>query len=84
MPLPQRLLSIFAVVVGWRVHTPLECLGLHGYVNELLFWMLAPAVLTLLIVIVAGGRALLGLDRTALLSWLCPRSCAFSSSCIHL
>ena len=78
MPLAvKRLLSIFAVVVSFGisgVHTPLECLGLHGYVNELLFWMLAPAVLTLLIVIVAGGVALCQrrLDRTALIELALP------------
>ena len=56
---PSSGLSIFAVVVSFGI-SGASSLGAsaRGYVSELLFWMLAPAVLTLLIVIVAGGVAL--------------------------
>ena len=35
--------------------TPLACLGLHGYLSKLLFWMLLPPFLVLVILLLSLG-----------------------------
>ena len=55
----QRLLDRMSAVITFGVEigleaTPLECIGLAGHANKLLFWLLMPLVLTLILV---GGCA---------------------------
>ncbi len=52
----KRLLATISLGVTFgfaRVGTPLQCLGWHSYLNNLTFWMVAPVVAALAIVVVA-------------------------------
>jgi hypothetical protein len=72
-------LDTFSTVVTFGMEnvavTPLECMGLAGYVPRLLFWMTFPAAVTLVIVgyvvLSSGSRVLIGqLARASILmSW---------------
>ena len=64
------MLNSFSIAFSFGLSitsTPLECLGLHGYVSTLLFWMLLPIVLVLLIVLLSLGVT------------LCRRKCSLAA-----
>ena len=47
----ESLSSLVALGLSGVATTPLECLGLAGYVPRLLFWMITPFVLSVVIVV---------------------------------
>ena len=52
----QRFLDRFAIALTLGLSlgieaTPLECVGLAGYIPELLFWMIFPLVISVFIVL---------------------------------
>ena len=54
----KQMLNSFSITFSFGISytaTPLECLGLHGYLSTLLFWMVLPAVFVLVIVVFALG-----------------------------
>ena len=58
-PAVKRLLSLFAIGISFGVNSissVLECLGLRGYVSTLVFYTMAPLVLTLVLLLATFGR----------------------------
>ena len=55
----ERLTVIVSLGMGSVATTPLECLGLGGYVPRLVFWMLFPLVVTAVILCGVGASMLL-------------------------
>ena len=52
----KQLLSAFRLVITLGISdltTPLECAGLHGYQNQLRFWMIMPLILIAIVAAVA-------------------------------
>ena len=50
----ERLTVVVSFGMGGVATTPLECVGLAGYVPRILFWMILPVVLTLIILVGVG------------------------------
>ena len=57
----ERLTVVVSFGMGGVATTPLECVGLAGYVPRLLFWMIVPAVLT--VIIMAGVGVSMSLKK---------------------
>ena len=53
----NALSSVFSFGMQGVATTPLACLGLNGYVYELLFWLIFPAVACLVMLVYAVGAA---------------------------
>jgi uncharacterized protein YacL len=55
-------IATFGLSIGLKI-TPLACIGLHGYVAELLFWMITPIVLVVIILTAVFLRLVLRRSR---------------------
>jgi hypothetical protein len=65
----KALLEFFSVAISFGLDgiaiTPLECIGLSGYVPRLLFWMILPPVIMLAVLAVLALRGRLNSSRRA-------------------
>ena len=78
-PEVKRILSVFALIVSFGftgVNSVLECLDMRGYVPTLTFYMVAPAAVALLVLLVGWARIRCctrsATTPTALLEWAAP------------
>ena len=66
--LRMAMMATLGLDLVFRV-TPLACMGLEGYVAELLFWMIIPVVLVMVILVATWVRVvILGRSRASRIS----------------